>query len=79
MAINFTGAHFPPEVILRGIRWSVAYPLRTRHGEALMAERGVAVDHSTMHRWVIPENPPLEEAFHRRKRPVRVSWRMDAT
>src|SRR5262247_3597721 len=30
MAINFKGAHFPPEVILMGIRWYVAYPLSTR-------------------------------------------------
>jgi transposase-like protein len=33
MAISFKGAHFPPEVILMGVRWSVAYPLSTRHVE----------------------------------------------
>src|SRR5712691_10637189 len=65
MAINFKGAHFPPEVILMGIRWYVAYPLSTRHVEALMEERGVEVDHSTMNRWVIKYSPQLEEAFHR--------------
>jgi putative transposase len=53
MAINFKGAHFPPEVILMGVRWYVAYPLSTRHVEELMEERGVEVDHSTIHRWVI--------------------------
>src|SRR5215471_11082542 len=79
MAIDFKGAHFPPEVILMGVRWSVAYPLSTRHVEELMAERGVEVDHSTINRWVIKYSPPLEEAFHRRKRPVWVSWRMDET
>jgi putative transposase len=50
-----------------------------RHVEELMEERGVGVDHSTMNRWVITYSPPLEEAFHRRKRPVWVSWRMDET
>ena len=50
-----------------------------RHIEALMEERGVAVDHSTIQRWVVTYSPPLEEAFHRRKQPVRVSWRMDET
>jgi len=79
MAIDFKGAHFPPEVILMGVRWYVAYPLSTRHVEALMAERGVEVDHSTINRWVIKYSPQLEEAFHRRKRPVWVSWRMDET
>jgi hypothetical protein len=76
MAISFKGAHFPPEVILMGVRWYVAYPLRTRHVEELMEERGVHVDHSTINRWVIKYSPQLEEAFHRRKRPVWVSWRL---
>jgi putative transposase len=44
-----------------------------------MRERGIHVDHSTINRWVIKYSPQLEEAFHRRKRPVRVSWRMDET
>src|SRR6185295_16103504 len=77
MAISCKGAPFPPEVILMGVRWYVAYPLSTRHVEALMEERGVEVDHSTLNRWVIKESPQLEEAFHRRKRPGWGSWRMD--
>jgi transposase-like protein len=32
-----------------------------------------------VNRWVITYSPQLEEAFHRRKRPVWVSWRMDET
>jgi putative transposase len=79
MAISFKGAHFPPEIILMGVRWYLAYPLSTRHVEELMLERGVHVDHSTVNRWVIKYSPQLEEAFHRRKRPVWVSWRMDET
>jgi putative transposase len=79
MAISFQGAHFPKEVILMGVRWYLAYPLSTRHVEALMAERGVEVDHSTINRWVIKDSPQLEDAFHRRKHPVWVSWRMDET
>ena len=79
MAVSFKGAHFPPEVILMGVRWYVAYPLSTRHVEELMEERGVNVDHSTINRWVIKYSPQLEEEFHRRKRPVWVSWRMDET
>src|SRR5437763_2358832 len=79
MAISFKGAHFPKEVILMGVRWYVAYPLSTRHVEELMEERGVDVDHSTINRWTIKYSPLLEEAFHHRKRPVWVSWRMDET
>jgi len=79
MAASFKGAHFPKEVILMGVRWYVAYPLSTRHVEELLAERGVDVDHSTINRWTIKYSPLLEEAFHRRERPVWVSWRMDET
>jgi len=79
MAISFKGAHFPQEVILMGVRWYLAYPLSTRHVEELMEERGVELDHATINRWVIKYSPLLEEAFHRRKRPVWVSWRMDET
>ena len=79
MAVSFKGAHFPQEIILMAVRWYVAYPLSTRHVEELMEERGVEVDHATMNRWVIKYSPPLENAFHRRKGPVWVSWRMDET
>jgi putative transposase len=79
MAVSFKGAHFPKDIILMGVRWYVAYPLSYRHIEELMEERGVEVDHSTLQRWVVKYSPPLEEAFHRRKRPVWMSWRMDET
>ncbi len=79
MAISFKGAHFPQDIILMGVRWYVAYPLSYRHVEELLEERGVPIDHATIQRWVVKYRPLLEEAFHRRKRPVWVSWRMDET
>jgi putative transposase len=39
----------------------------------------VPIDHATSQRWVVTYSPLLEEAFHRRERPVWVSWRMDET
>ena len=44
-----------------------------------MGERGVEVDHSTLHRWVLKYVPALEKAFLARKRPVDGSWRLDET
>ena len=79
MAVSFKGAHFPQDIILTGVRWYVAYPLSYRHVEELMEERGVSVDHATIQRWVVKYSPRLEAAFHHRKRPVWVSWRMDET
>jgi hypothetical protein len=47
--------------------------------EELMWERGVPVNHAAVTRRVIKYSPPLEEAFHRQKRPVWSSWRLDET
>jgi len=79
MPVSFKGAHFPQDIILMGVRWYVAYPLSYRHVEELMEERGVSVDHATVQRWVVKYSPQLEAAFHRRKRPVGRSWRLDET
>jgi putative transposase len=73
------GAHFERDIILTCVRWYLAYPLSYRQLEEMMQERGVAVDHSTIHRWVLKYSPQLEAAFHRRKRPVSRSWRLDET
>ncbi len=44
-----------------------------------MGERGVEVDHSTLHRWVLKRVPLLEGAFLARKHAIGGSWRMDET
>ncbi len=77
--IDFKGSHFEKEIILWGVRWYVAYPLSYRQLEAMMEERGVTVDHSTLHRWVLKYAPEIEKQFRLRKRPVGSSWRMDET
>ena len=71
--------HYPLEVMLVCVRWYVAYPLSLRHLEEMMAERGVAIDHSTIHRWAIKMLPVLAAVCRRRKRPVGRSWRLDET
>lgn len=65
--------------MLMCVRWYAAYPLSLRHLEEMMAERGVAVDHSTVHRWAVKMLPVLAAGFGRRKRPVGTSWRTDET
>jgi putative transposase len=57
--ISFIGRHFPKDVILMTARWKLAYPLSYRNIEELMAERGVALDHSTAQRWVVKYIVPL--------------------
>ena len=71
--------HYPLEVMLLCARWYAAYPLSLRNLEEMMAERGVAVDHATVHRWAVKILPVLAGVFRRRKRPVGSSWRVDET
>ena len=61
--------HYPLEVMLVWVRWYAAYPLSLRHIEEMMVERGVFVDHATIHRWSIRILPLLATVFRRRKRP----------
>jgi putative transposase len=71
--------HYPLEVMLMCVRWYAGYPLSFRQIEEMMAERGVFVDHSTLHRWSMKILPVLAAAFCQRKCPVGRSWRMDET
>src|SRR5664279_3971100 len=75
---------FPLDIMLLCVRWYVAYALSLRNLEEMMQERGLFVDHSTIHRWVIKLVPVLQEAFRKRKRKrgigaVGKSWRLDET
>jgi transposase-like protein len=49
----FNGRHFDRSVILLCVRWYLAYNLGLRDLEEMMAERGIHVGHSTVHRWVV--------------------------
>jgi transposase-like protein len=44
-----------------------------------MAERGIAVDHATVGRWVVRYSPELLKRFNQRKRPVTGKWHVDET
>jgi putative transposase len=75
----FKRLHYPVDVIAQCVRWYLAYSLSLRNLEEIMAERGVVVDHSTLHRWVIRLVPLLDKAFRRHKRKLGRRWRMDET
>src|SRR5512144_2038312 len=48
----FKRRRFPAEVILLCVRWYCRYGISYRDLEEMMDERGVAVDHVTLYRWV---------------------------
>jgi transposase-like protein len=79
MTLNFSGRHYPKEIILQSFQYYLAYKLSYREMKAIFAERNIHFDHSTLNRWVLKYSPPLEANFRTRKRKVADSWRMDET
>ena len=57
----FKRRRFPAEIILLCFRWYCRYGISYRDLEEMMAERGVAVDHVTLYRWVQRYAPELEK------------------
>ena len=58
---------------------SRAAALDLRDLEEMMAERGILVDHATIHRRAVRYSPEVLERFSRRKRSVSREWHIDAT
>ena len=45
----------------------------------MLAERGLAADHTTIRRWVQRYGPELEQRLRRHLKPTTKSWRVDET
>jgi len=76
---SFAGYRFPPEVILLAVRWYLRYGLSYRDVEELLAERGIEVDHVTIHRWVQRFTPMLINAARPCRHAVGGRWFVDET
>jgi transposase, IS6 family len=78
----FKWRHFQGEVILWVVRWYCRYGVSNRDLEQRMGERGVAVDHSPIYRWVQRYAPEIEKRLRWHwhwHRPQSTSWRVDET
>jgi IS6 family transposase len=75
----FRRRHFEDHVIVLCVRWYLRYCLTLRDVEELMIERGLAVDHSTIGRWVLRYAPELHKRIRREIRRPNRSWRVDET
>lgn len=71
--------HYPKSVILHAVFFYVRYVVSYRDLEEILAERGVAVDHATLSRWVVEFAPLIADRAQARKRRSAKSWRMDGT
>jgi putative transposase len=72
MIIDFKGAHCPKAVIVHAASFYVRYAVSYRDLEEILAERGVAVDHATLNRWVVKYSPLIAVNAQARKRPTGV-------
>src|SRR6188508_1559816 len=75
----FRGRHFEDVIILLCVRWYLRYSLTYPDLEEIMAERGLAVDHVTIWRWVQRYAPVLNQRIRRELRRPNRSWRVDET
>ncbi len=74
---KFKGRHFDRSVILLRVRWYLAHGLSLRNPEEMMAERGISVDHCTIHCWVLRFSPKLLKSFNLHKWAVTKKWHVD--
>jgi IS6 family transposase len=75
----FAGLRFPPEVIVLAVRWYLRFGLSNRDVEELLAERGIEVDHVTIHRWARRFSPLLADAARFARHRVGDRWHVDET
>src|SRR4051794_858016 len=75
----FKGRHFDQEVIILCVRWYLTFKLSSRDLVQMMAERGIALTHTTILRWVQRYVPEFEKRWSRYALPVGDSWRGDET
>ena len=75
----FKGRQFTAEVILWALRWYLQFPISYRDLEMMLTDRGVAVDHTTIYRWIQAYAPELDKRLRPHLRPTTGSWRVDET
>lgn len=75
----FKGRQFTAEVILWAVRWYLRFPISYRDLECMLVDRGVAVDHTTLFRWIQAYAPGLDKRMRPHLGMTTGSWRVDET
>src|SRR5450432_1891955 len=75
----FRGRHFNRQIIIWCVSWYTSFKLSLLDLVTMMADRGIAVTHTTILRWVQRYLPEFGKRWWRYARPVGGSWRMDET
>jgi len=72
----FKWRHFQLGVILLCVRWYLRYPISYRDLEEMMRDRGLAVDHTTLNRWVICYSPEIAQRSRPHLKLTNGPWRV---
>jgi putative transposase len=64
---SFKGAQFPRDTILHAVFFYVRQAVSYRNLEAILAKRGIRVDHATLNHWVVKYASALVAVAQRRK------------
>ena len=75
----FRKRQFEPVIIVTCVRWYCRFSLSLRDLEELMAERGLAVDHTTIGRWVQRYGPEVHRRLRGQEKLKSSTWHMDET
>ena len=75
----FKWRHFEPAIITCAVGWYLRFSLSYRDVEALLTERGIPADHTSIWRWVQCYAPELNKRCRRERKPTNGSWRVDET
>jgi hypothetical protein len=75
----FKGRHFEQEIIILCMRWYLRFKLSSRALVEIMAERGLAISHTTILRWVQRFVPEFEKRWNRYATAAGSAWRVDDT
>jgi transposase-like protein len=73
----FKGRQFTAEVILWSVRWYLMFSISYRDLEPILQDRGVAVDHTTIFRWIQVNAVELEKRIRPHLIMSNGSWRVD--
>ena len=75
----FRWRHYKPEIILLAVRWYLRYALSYRDLEEMMTEPGLALNHTTIYRWVQYYALELDKRSRPFLKQTNDSWRVEET
>ena len=75
----FRKRQFEPIIIVTCVRWYCRFSLSLRDLEELIAERGLAVDHTTIWRWVQRYGPEVHQRLRGNVKQKSSTWHIDET